>query len=65
MKRLAIKIFKGIISGSIGYDLVAPFDENNDKKVTWKEIRKAPLEKWIKVVVSLGTSIGTILLWQK
>lgn len=62
MKRIARKIFKGILSGTIGYDLVEPFDKNGDKKVTWQEIKSAPLDTWVKVLVSLGTTLGTILL---
>lgn len=61
MKRTLKKIFKGFSEGSIGIDL-SIFDNNNDGKVTWREVKKAGLDKWIKFLTSLGTTIGTLLL---
>lgn len=51
------KLFKGISSGAIGIDLVDIFDSNGDGKVTWSEVKKAPLDRWIKFAVSTGTSV--------
>ena len=55
------KILKGLLDGTIGIDIVEIFDSNGDKKVSWKEIKSASLDQWIKAAVSLGTSILSIL----
>ena len=55
------KILKGLLDGTSGIDIVEIFDSNGDKKVSWKEIKSASLDQWIKAAVSLGTSILSIL----
>ena len=55
------KFIKGLIDGSIGIDIVEIFDANKDGKVSFKEIRNASVDQWVKFLVSMGTSIITVL----
>jgi hypothetical protein len=57
------KIIKGLINGTIGVDLVKLFDKNGDGSVSWKEIKNASADQWIRFAVSTGTSIISILFF--
>ena len=38
-------------------ELIARFDANGDGKVTWDEIKTAPLSVWIDILVKYGMAI--------
>ena len=55
------KIAKGLSEGLIGIDLIEFYDLNGDKKVTVKEFLSASLDRHVRFIASLGTTILAIL----
>lgn len=55
------KIGLGVIDGAVGTALLDNFDKNNDGKVSWSELKNASVDKWVRFIVSAGTSICTAL----
>lgn len=65
MKPNLKKLLKGVSNGAVGIDLVQFFDKDGDGKVSFKELKTASFDQWLRFAVSTGTSIIAVLFFLK
>jgi hypothetical protein len=53
------KLIKTVIKLLTSGELIAHFDANKDGKVTWKELKSAPLSAYLEILLKIG---GTLFL---
>lgn len=57
---MKIRLIKGFLKVFTSGVLVEHFDKNKDGKVSWIEIKSAPLDTWVSALLEVGLKIAAI-----